>query len=86
MCHKHNTALFVRTGQSVSSALQHLGATMIKTDVSKKKKNLLFTWQDRGCIVGWVGVALQEEDGRASLNRAIFMLTEQNTYNVKWVA
>lgn len=58
---------------------------MIKTDISKKK-NLLFTWEDQGCIVGRAGVALQEEDGRTSLNRAIFMLTEQNTYNVKWVA
>lgn len=27
-----------------------------------------------------------EEHGRASLNRAIFMLAEQNTYNVKWAA
>lgn len=27
-----------------------------------------------------------ENHGRASLNRAIFMLTEQNTYNVKCVA
>lgn len=27
-----------------------------------------------------------ERHGRVSLNRAIFMLTEQNTYNVKWVA
>lgn len=25
-----------------------------------------------------------EEHGWASLNRAIFMLAEQNTYNVKW--
>lgn len=25
-----------------------------------------------------------EEHGRAPLNRAIFMLAEQNTYNVKW--
>ena len=32
-------------------------------------------------------VALRlEGHGRASLNRAIFMLAEQNTYNVKWAA
>lgn len=29
---------------------------------------------------------MQEEQGRTSLNRANFMLTEQNTYNVKWVS
>lgn len=41
--------------------------------------------------VGELFSALQEalhleEHGRASLNRAIFMLAEQNAYNVKWVA
>lgn len=60
MCHKHNTALFVRTGQSLSSALQHLGAIMIKTDVSKKKKKksaVHLAGSGLHCGLGWSGTA-----------------------------
>lgn len=63
---------------------QQCPAQQCPKQISVEKSAVHFT--GLGLSACWVRVALQEEHRRTTLNRAIFMLTEQNTYNVKWAA
>lgn len=85
--HKHNASLF-RNGPTFGYTLQHQHTTTSSTTdgaVVWCVVHLQLQWSCGGRVSELFPVHL-ERRGRVSLNRAIFMLTEQNTYNEKYVA